>query len=243
MMRDGKFRVFAFGKPNARRMNSINFIKKKMKETIKIAVIGGTGKSGKYLVRQLISQGFSCKLLVRNPINFQIKSPLIEVIEGDVRDYVAVRRLIEGCGAVISTLGMGIPASEPTIFSRSTAHVLQAMKECGALRYIVTTGLNVDTPLDKKSEKTAGATDWMKKNFPVSTSDKQTEYSILSSSNVNWTLVRLPMIELTDARTTTEVSLEDCPGDKISATDLACFLIEQLDDDTYIRQSPFIANE
>ncbi len=38
------------------------------------------------------------------------------------------------------------------------------------------------------------------------------------------------------------VSLEDCPGDKISATNLALFLIEQLSTDKFLKQSPFIAN-
>jgi len=31
-------------------------------------------------------------------------------------------------------------------------------------------------------------------------------------------------------------------GEKISATDIAIFLIEQLSDDTYVKKSPFMAN-
>jgi hypothetical protein len=50
------------------------------------------------------------------------------------------------------------------------------------------------------------------------------------------------MIEQTDTRSKINVSLEDCQGDKISATNLAYFLIEQLFEDTYIKQAPFIAN-
>jgi hypothetical protein len=37
-------------------------------------------------------------------------------------------------------------------------------------------------------------------------------------------------------------SLEDCPGDKISSTDLADFLIAQLVEKEFWRKSPFIAN-
>ena len=213
-----------------------------MNKKIKIAVIGGTGKSGKYIVKQLIEQNFQLKILIRNPDNFEIKSPLVEVIQGDVTNYSAVNTLLEGCHAVISTLGLGIPPSEPTIFSQATTNVIQGMKEHNIHRYIVTTGLNVDTPFDSKSPKTLFATDWMRKNFPISTANKQSEFDILSKSKVDWTLVRLPLIEQTDESGEIIVSLEDCPGEKISATDLANFLIKQLSINTFVRKSPFIAS-
>jgi hypothetical protein len=83
----------------------------------------------------------------------------------------------------------------------------------------------------------------MKTNYPETTFDKQEEFNLLSGSNIDWTLVRLPMIELTDETKKLLINLEDCPGYKISATDLARFLIKQLSDGTYIRKAPFIANE
>jgi putative NADH-flavin reductase len=213
-----------------------------MKNNIKIAVIGGTGKSGKYLVKQLINQGFQLKILLRNPDNFPLNSPLVEVVKGDVAIYSTVDTLVKGCHAVISTLGMGIPPSEPTIFSQSTANIIQAMNKYNVHRYIVTTGLNVDTPLDNKSPKTVFATDWMRINYPISTANKQSEFDILTNSEVDWTLVRLPLIEQTDEYGQIRVSLEDCLGDKISATDLAHFLIQQLFTQTFVRKTPFIAS-
>lgn len=213
-----------------------------MEQTTKIAVIGGTGKSGKYLVHQLLNQGFNIKLLVRNPDRVQIQSPLIEVVHGNVSHYDTVLQLVEGCQAVISTLGLGQPNSATSIFSQATKNVLRAMEACKITRYIVITGLNVDTPFDQKSPKTQFATDWMKTNYPLTTSDKQLEYELLSNSDMDWTLVRLPLIEQTDEKREVLVNLQDCPGDKISATDLADFLIEQLTDKTYLKQSPFLAN-
>ncbi|QMU27252.1 NAD(P)-dependent oxidoreductase [Adhaeribacter radiodurans] len=213
-----------------------------MKSKIKIAVLGGTGKAGKYLVNQLLAQGIPFKALVRNPEKFNIVNPLIEVVPGDVQDYESIYTLVAGCQAVISTLGLGQPPSEPTLFSQATTHLLRAMQAHQIKRYILITGLNVNTPFDKKGTKTQYATDWMYTHYPKSTQDKQLEYTILSASNLNWTLVRLPLIEQTDERREIKVSMEDCPGDKISATDLACFLIEQLNSDTYLRQAPFIAN-
>jgi len=219
-----------------------NFIKRKMKNNIKIAVIGGTGKSGKYLVKELISRGHHFKALVRNSENFTINSPLAKVVIGDVADSEKVEQLLQGCDAVISTLGWGNPPSPNTIFSLATQNILQAMDKLRINRYILVTGLHVDTSADNKSEKTKMATDWMYENYSESTKNRQYEYELLCKSDVDWTLVRLPLIELTDYRRKTEISLKDCLGDKISATDLAHFLVEQIEDKSFVRKAPFIAN-
>ena len=211
-----------------------------MKHNFKIAILGGTGKSGRYLVKQLLNQRFHLKLLLRNPENLQVKSPLIEVVQGDARAYGSIELLLDGCQAVISTLGQ--PKGEPTIFSQASKNIIRAMHHFNMERYILITGLNVDTPFDNKGPETKMATDWMKANFPETTNDKQVEFNVLSDSNVKWTLVRLPSIEQTDERSKTLVSLEDCPGNKINSTELAYFLIGQLFDKTFVRKAPFIAN-
>ena len=208
----------------------------------KIAVIGGTGKAGKYLVKELLKQDFRVKLLVRNPEKAPIQNPLTEIIIGNANNHEDVKSLLEGCDVVISALGLGQPNSEKNIFSIATTNILKAMGDFKIERYIVITGLNVDTPFDKKSQKTQMGTDWMKMNFPQTTSDKQKEFEILEASQMNWTLVRLPLIEQTDEMNDVDVNLADCTGDKISATDLALFLIDQISSDKYLRKSPFISN-
>ena len=202
-----------------------------------IAVIGGTGKSGRYLVRELIKQGFSFRLLLHNTTSF---NPAPDVLQGDARDAEAVERLCRGCEAVMSTLGQ--PKGEPAVFSQATRHVLGAMAKWNIQRYILTTGLNVDTPLDKKGPAARAGTQWMKEHYPETTSDKQREYELLHASEVDWTLVRLPLIGLTEESGAIGTSLEDCPGKGIHAIDLARFLIDELSDTRFLRQAPFLAN-
>jgi putative NADH-flavin reductase len=205
-----------------------------------IAVIGGTGKSGKFLVQSLLNKQYPIRMLLRNPENFTLKSSLINIVKGDVRNSEAVHHLIKDCDVVISTLGQSV--GEKSIFSDATGNIIKAMNSYGIKRYIVTTGLNVNTPFDHKNEKVKMATDWMYQNYPETTTDKQKEYELLNESNLNWTLVRLPLINLTDESFTTETSLQDCKGETISATDLAKFLISQMDDQTFCKQSPFLYN-
>ena len=211
-----------------------------MNQKPKIAVIGGTGKAGQYLVEELLHQEFPVKLLLRNPENSSLENPLIQVVQGDARDYEAVRKLTEDCQAVISAVGFR--AGEDPIFSIATKNVLRAMQEWGARRYISLTGLNVDTPADQKTGPTQAGTEYMKTNFPKTTADKQVEYQKLVESQADWTLVRLPWIQLTEVREDVKVSLEDCPGEAVSASALARFLVAQLTDEAYLRQVPFVAN-
>lgn len=205
-----------------------------------IAVIGGTGKSGHYLVHELLKNEYPIKLLLRTPGNFTIESPLIEIVQGDARNFESVNRLIADCSAVISKIGQ--PAGEDPIFSDSTGNIIQSMNLHGIKRYITITGLNVDTPFDHKNSKVKAATDWMYQNYPKTTKDKQDEYDLLVNSDLDWTLVRLPLIIPTAERFKKEINLTDCPGEKISAADLAEFLVSQIDDRTYIKQSPFLYN-
>ena len=206
-----------------------------------IAVLGGTGKAGKYLVAQLIEQGFPLKILIHHTKYQAPEGAQVEIIRGNARDYPTVRALLQGCEAVVSTLGQPKGEKAP-IFSQATRHVLQAMQEHGIRRYIVITGMNIDTPTDKKGVHTQAATEWMRLHYPEATADGQQEYTLLSDSDTQWTLVRLPLIEQTDTRSEISISLEDCLGEKISATSLAHFLINQLSDEQYIKKAPFIAN-
>lgn len=214
-----------------------------MISTHKIAVIGGTGKAGTYLVKTLLSQGHSIKMLLRNPDKLtDYTHPQIEIVTGTVTSTDTMDTLIKGCTAVISTLGMGNPPSAPDIFTRSTQNVLQAMERYKLRRYIVITGLNVDVPTDRKGRDAAAGTAWMKAHFPVSTENKQQEYQLLSRSTLDWTMVRLPRIEQSDEARPICIDLEDCPGSSISATSLARFLVGQIDADTYFRKAPFVAD-
>ena len=208
--------------------------------TTTIAVLGGGGRTGTYLVSELLNQGFHIKLLLRNPDTFTLQHPGITIMQGDATDPQAILALTENCQAIISTIGQR--QGEPLVASNATENILGAMTMRGIQRYILVAGINVDTPFDKKGAQTMMATEWMKTTFPIIHADRQKAYAILSESPVNWTLVRVPMIAFEPSKGAIIVSVEDCKGSVISAADIATFLVAQLADDTYNRQAPFIAN-
>jgi nucleoside-diphosphate-sugar epimerase len=221
-----------------------------MNKNIKIAVLGGGGKTGKYLVNHLIDKGYSLKILLRNipqtdktsidQFSLNLKNPHVEIVRGDAVEYEAIHRLLSGCEAVISTIGQR--PGEPMVASNATKNILRSMKEYAIRRYILVAGVNLDTPFDRKSEQVKAATAWMKSNFPIIHEDRAKAYEMLVRSHVDWTLVRLPVIDYTDEHFPFKANLEDCPGRKISTADISDFLEKQLFDTTYFRQAPFLYN-
>lgn len=210
-----------------------------MKNILKVAVLGGGGRTGKYLVNQLLENGFSVKLLLRNPDEFTIQNSKIEIIKGDAIDEESINALLTDCQAVLSTIGQR--PGEPMVASQATKNVLKAMNEYDIQRYVLLAGLNIDTPFDKKKPKTIMATDWMKTNFPEIQKDRQLTYYLLVESKIDWTQVRVPLIIFSDESHQISVNLEDCLGEKISAFDISKFMVKEMVESRYVKQSPFIS--
>ncbi|WP_129710741.1 NmrA family NAD(P)-binding protein, partial [Priestia megaterium] len=51
-----------------------------------IAIIGGTGKAGKYLAETAIQKGYKVRLLVRSPEKLTFADPNVSFIQGDARN-------------------------------------------------------------------------------------------------------------------------------------------------------------
>lgn len=70
-----------------------------------VAVLGGTGRIGRHVVAEALARGAEVRVLVRDPSRLPVRDDRLEVLRGDARDAAAVRRVLEGATAVISSLG------------------------------------------------------------------------------------------------------------------------------------------
>jgi len=206
----------------------------------KIAVLGGTGKSGKFIVEELIRNGFQIKMLVRSAEKTPLLHPLVEVVMGSARNHTNIQRLLSDCNGVISALGPSM--GETDTCSVVVKHVTMVMKQLNIKRYIEIAGLGLTVPGDKK-RLTSRLISWgIQKFSPATVNDRRKGYDILSASNTEWTIIRCPSIELTEVRRELKVSLTDSPGFKVSAADLAGFIVSQLSKSDYLQKCPFVAS-
>jgi nucleoside-diphosphate-sugar epimerase len=108
-----------------------------------VLVTGGSGHLGANLVRRLLDDGQSVRVLVRaESDNSALDGLPVERAFGDVRDPAATRAAVAGCrqvyhcAAKVSTSTSG----ERDIFACNvlgTRHVLRAARECGVSRVVV----------------------------------------------------------------------------------------------------------
>lgn len=204
-----------------------------------IAIVGGTGKVGRFLIQKSIENNYKVKILMRNPEKMSNCKYDIDIVKGDAIDKNDIRNLLKDCNVVINTVGQP-PNAEP-IYSRATENILNVMKENGIRRYIVVSGAPVNDPRDKKDVFNKFIAIMMRCIFSKMMIDKQKELEILMKSDLDWTLVRLPLVKEGFPVGKIKESLECVPGTKIDNMDIADFLINQITKEQYIKCCPFIS--
>ena len=108
-----------------------------MAETV--LVIGGTGQLGIPVARQLRSDGYRVRLLVRKPSAARDRDPGLEYVPGDLDDTDTLRRALAGCAAVhVSVRGGPTAEQYDRVEHRGPARVaeLAALAGVGRLTYV-----------------------------------------------------------------------------------------------------------
>lgn len=205
-----------------------------------VAIIGGTGKIGTHLVGALVDRGYHVKLLVRDAGKFKIESELVTLVSGDARNAQSIYNLIQGCSVLINTIGQ--PKGEPPLFSLVAANIIRALTLHNVKRYFVVAGLGLETPRDKKRFAFKLLTKTMHFLFPAIMNDKKEEYRLISASDLDWSIFRIPRVVMSKEKKGVKVDEFDCPGMTIHVVDLVGFLINQISETNYIKKAPFVAN-
>jgi uncharacterized protein YbjT (DUF2867 family) len=204
-----------------------------------VAVLGGTGRTGRLVVSDLLAAGHRVRALVRNATT---APPGVQIVVGDARDPKALRDLIDGCSLVIGALG---PVAKDKHLHREVAPLLiAAMREKGVQRYIGISGAGIDVPGDDKSRRDRIISTLFQKLGGDATRDKVLEYQAWADSGLDWTLVRPPRLQDGPATGSVEDHASRSPrSTKITRADLAQFIVGLVDLPRYSRQAPLVAQK
>ncbi|HEY5645586.1 MAG TPA: NAD-dependent epimerase/dehydratase family protein [Pseudomonadales bacterium] len=113
-------------------------------------VTGGAGYLGQNLTRELLRRGVSVRIFDQQRADFTHEA--LDVVQGDVRDFEAVRRACEGIdtvfhtAAVMSFLGLATRAQREESFGinvRGVANIIRACRAARVRRLIYTSTNNV----------------------------------------------------------------------------------------------------
>jgi putative NADH-flavin reductase len=204
-----------------------------------VLVLGATGSVGRLVVEEALTRGHRVTALVRSPT---VALPnRVRVEQGDALDPAAVSRAVAGQDAVIYVLGAG-NVRRTTLFSESTRILLKAMADQKVHRLICVTGVGAG------ETKGHGGFLYDRIFFPLFTkhiyADKDVQEALIRESGLDWTLVRPAGFR---ARTPpgplrVVVDAEGVTLTRISRPEVARFLVDELEQGRYVRQSVFIGH-
>ena len=147
---------------------------------MKVAMFGGTGFVGSYIVDKLISEAFIPKLLIRKGSESKAHTSC-ELISGNIQDKSAVRKTIEGTDAVIYNIGIIRQFPQQNItFNELHVHgvksCIEVAKSIGVKRFILMSANGVKS----------NGTEYQRTKWQAD--------ELLIQSGLNWTIFRPSLI-------------------------------------------------
>jgi NADH dehydrogenase len=149
---------------------------------LKVAVFGGTGFVGSYILDELLAQGHQAKLLVRFGSESKLESfSNIESVFGDVSSLESIEETLSGCDAAINLIGLirEFPSKEITfedLHFQSAKRVIHAAEKAGVKRFILMSANGV------------------KPNGTPYQTSKWLAEQVLKGSTLDWTIFRPSLI-------------------------------------------------
>ncbi|MGC9348713.1 MAG: NAD(P)-dependent oxidoreductase [Anaerolineae bacterium] len=214
---------------------------------MRITIFGATGRTGQRLIDEALDAGYDVTAFAWTPSKLEIDHERLTIVQGDVTDADAVEQAVAfgdpGADAVLSVLGPS--GNQPTYaISRGMENIVEAMKTHDVDRLVVSMGAGVSDPQDNPRLVNRILNIVLKLLAANVYRDMKRVADVVRASDLDWTLVRVPM--LSDENATGKVKVgyvgDEQIGPRLTRGDLARFMLEQVTDDTYIHEAPVISN-
>lgn len=208
----------------------------------KIALFGASGKTGHHFLQVALNKGYKVKALVRNPTSFTVRHPNLEVIKGDVLNEEDVSETIKSCHVIVSLFGH-VKDSPEWLQTNGTKNIIAAMNNQQVNKIISLSGGGLPYPEKDKPKFADKAIRFiMKIAVPKILNDAIAHHKVLATSGLNWIIVRGPRLTDEPRQGSYRVGWVGVNAStKISRADLADFIITQVEDNTFVRQMPFVS--
>lgn len=220
-----------------------------MKEKMKLAVLGATGRTGKEVVQQALEAGHSVTAVVRDSSKMTISHENLKVVKGNIFDKSSLSGIFPDHDAIVSCLGFPRNPQPVTGYTESFSAIASAMRETTVNRVVTMTAWYTDTSTATNS---GFLVNWVLIPFirPILNNMLQMEKSIESScSDLDYTVVRppglsnglktgLPMKVAEDYLVNTNAGVN-----RMSCADVASFMLSCLGTQDYNKKMVAIVPE
>ena len=209
-----------------------------------LLIIGASRGIGLETVRAALRAGHRVHALARSAASMSIQDTNLVKVSGDALDRDTIRDALQDVDVVIQTLGVNFAPKlifeGTTLFSDSTRILADAMKVAGVKRLIAVTGLGAG---DSRGH---GGLIYDAVVFPLLLKrvydDKDVQEWIIRSSGLDWTIVRPGLLKNRPAtgRYRVLTASKDWQFGAISRSDVADFLVQQINDRTLVGTTPLL---
>lgn len=204
-----------------------------------ITIFGATGTIGRLLVEQALAQGHDVTAFTRDAARVTVEHDRLRVVEGDVTDPAACLPAVKDAHAVVVALGAG---RKGEVREAGTRAVVEAMRQSGGGRLVCQSTLGVGSSRPNLNLL------WKYVMFGVllrpAYADHVRQERVVEESDLDWTIVR------------PSAFVDRSPGPvrhgfggsesglrlKIARSDVAAFLLAQVEDGTYLRSAVSVSS-
>jgi uncharacterized protein YbjT (DUF2867 family) len=205
---------------------------------MKIAILGATGLTGGHVMRRALEAGHDVRVLARDPAKVATKHERLSVIRGDATKADDCATLVEGCDAVIGTLGppnLGVT----TVRQDAAKAVAQAMMDKGVKKIVWLSALGVGDNIAQAERTSFLVAMFIKLRLKKTYADADVAEQVLRASGLDYVLARPPGITNKKATGVMVEVPEDQKLPRIRCTrdDVAAWMLKAATTSTFDRQA------
>lgn len=210
---------------------------------MRVLIIGASKGIGLETTRRALEAGYEVRALARSAAGIDLSNPKLEKMRGDALNRQDVEAALGGVDVVIVTLGVGVgELFQPIhLFSDATRVLIAAMKARAVKRLICVTGFGAG---DSRASISCLQRVPFQLVFGRAYDDKTRQEQLIKESALDWTIVR-PGVLTGGPRTGRYQVLREPSTWRngiISRSDVADFLVRQIDDATFVHEAPVLVN-
>ena len=217
----------------------------------KIAVLGATGRTGIWIVKEALQRGYAVNALVREQSSLNIEHNDLTIIKGTPTATVDLIRVMEGCEAVMSALNISRKnewwlwselSSSPTFLSDVARKTVAVAKEMDLKRCLIVTAWGTGAT----KEDLPGFFRFFINNTKIGVTyqDHERQEAIWEKSGLDWTVVRpVGLTNDTEEKpigVLLETKTSKPANSRISRRMVAQFMLDAWEEGTYIHEKPII---
>lgn len=206
-----------------------------------IALFGATGKTGNHFLQKALEAGYRVKALARTPSNLNFEGSDLQVIKGDVLDQKAVNKVVDSADVVVSLFGH-VKGSPKWLQTQGTENIVRAMKASGVEKIISLSGGGLPFEKDQPKFMDHLIRGIMKVVASKILNDAIKHAEVLKQSGMEWIIVRGPVLTNGPEKGEYRVGWVGVnAGSKIARTDLADFILKQVEQGEFAKKMPFVS--